>query len=124
MQVGQLLTNLRVSSNNLLLPFTAQMLQLLQDSPVAQPAPSAGEAVMTTAFVTSPKAASLTGVGHAAGAAGGAARAAPARDAGPGFRGLKVQAAMLITVLCAQEYIRKCATTVAAWGLCTCELNL
>jgi hypothetical protein len=37
-QVGQLLTNLRVSSNNLLLPFTAQILQLLQDAPIAAPA--------------------------------------------------------------------------------------
>ena len=41
--MGQLLTNLRVSSNNLLLPFTAQMLQLLQDSPVTRPAPAAGD---------------------------------------------------------------------------------
>ena len=32
-QVGQLLTNLRVSSSNMLLPFTAQILQLLQDNP-------------------------------------------------------------------------------------------
>lgn len=32
-QVGQLLTNLRVSSSNMLLPFTAQIMQLLQDSP-------------------------------------------------------------------------------------------
>ena len=38
MQVGQLLTNLRVSSNNLLLPFTAQILQLLQDDAPAKPA--------------------------------------------------------------------------------------
>ena len=36
MQVGQLLTNLRVSSSNMLLPFTAQIMQLLQDDP--QPA--------------------------------------------------------------------------------------
>ena len=33
LQVGQLLTNLRVSSSNMLLPFTAQILQLLQDNP-------------------------------------------------------------------------------------------
>ena len=32
-QVGQLLTNLRVSSSNMLLPFTAQILHLLEDSP-------------------------------------------------------------------------------------------
>lgn len=34
-QVGQLLTNLRVSSSNMLLPFTAQILHLLEDSPAA-----------------------------------------------------------------------------------------
>lgn len=33
LQVGQLLTNLRVSSSNMLLPFTAQILQLLQENP-------------------------------------------------------------------------------------------
>ena len=33
LQVGQLLTNLRVSSSNMLLPFTAQIMQLLQDDP-------------------------------------------------------------------------------------------
>jgi hypothetical protein len=31
-QVGQMLTNLRVSTNNMLLPFTAQILALLQDT--------------------------------------------------------------------------------------------
>ncbi|BDA48870.1 hypothetical protein COCOBI_12-5530 [Coccomyxa sp. Obi] len=31
-EVGQMLTNLRVSTNNMLLPFTAQILQLLQDT--------------------------------------------------------------------------------------------
>ena len=36
LQVGQLLTNLRVSSSNMLLPFTAQIMQLLQDD--TQPA--------------------------------------------------------------------------------------
>lgn len=36
LQVGQLLTNLRVSSSNMLLPFTAQIMQLLQDD--SQPA--------------------------------------------------------------------------------------
>ena len=38
LQVGQLLTNLRVSSSNMLLPFTAQIMQLLQDD-----SPPAGE---------------------------------------------------------------------------------
>ncbi len=32
MQIGQMLTNLRVSTNNMLLPFTAQILSLLQDT--------------------------------------------------------------------------------------------
>jgi hypothetical protein len=36
-QVGQLLTNLRVSTSNLLLPFTAQILQMLQGTYKAHP---------------------------------------------------------------------------------------
>ncbi len=36
LQVGQMLTNLRVSTNNMLLPFTAQILQLLEDTGAAK----------------------------------------------------------------------------------------